>query len=151
MSSIRFASPLVKDVALWHQRTFDGLRVAAGHRAVVLLVRWEDEDAGPSDQVRTVQIGWGTAAGELHRACNRGPAVVPRSRSKAVRQWCHSGAHSSSGRGILDEGGGMVIVVNHASGIQQVGLDRAHTLCVFISVVDSDSSGQDWMRGLIKS
>jgi hypothetical protein len=141
MSSLRFPSPLVKDVALWHQRTFDGLRVAVGHHAVVLLVRWEDEDAEPSDPVRTVRIGWGAAAGELHRACNRGPAVVPGSRGKAVWQWSHSSACSPPGRGILDEGGGMVITVNHGSGIQRVGLDWAHTLCVFISVIDSDSSG----------
>jgi hypothetical protein len=76
---------------------------------------------------------------------------VPGSRGKAVRQWRHGGVRSPPGHGILDEGGGMVIAVNHGSGIQWVELDRAHTLCVFISVVDPDSSGLDWTRGLIKS
>jgi hypothetical protein len=44
-----------------------------------------------------------------------------------------------------------VIAINHGSRIQQVGLGRAHTLCIFISVVDPDFSGLDWTRGLIKS
>jgi hypothetical protein len=62
MSSLRFLSPLVKDVALWHQRAFDGLRVAARHRAGELrepLFFRCDALQGVEDRIAVVDLGMG--------------------------------------------------------------------------------------------
>jgi hypothetical protein len=53
----------------------------------------------------------------------------------------------------VDVGGGVRKKKRESLRIRDEGwrLDRAHTLCIFISVVDTESGGQDWTQGLIDS